>query len=85
MQAEGKTVGSGKEAGKNHKKPRFKRGNIKNGGPDKDRTCDLLHAMQALSQLSYRPFLLLIYYNSFFVNVQQLPKTEKARKGLFCG
>ena len=24
-------------------------------GPDKDRTCDLLHAMQALSQLSYRP------------------------------
>ena len=24
-------------------------------GPDKDRTCDLLHAMQALSQLSYGP------------------------------
>lgn len=31
-----------------------------NGGPDKDRTCDLLHAMQALSQLSYRPFIKLI-------------------------
>lgn len=28
---------------------------FQNGGPDKDRTCDLLHAMQALSQLSYRP------------------------------
>ena len=30
---------------------------LKNGGPDKDRTCDLLHAMQALSQLSYRPLM----------------------------
>ena len=38
------------------KNPAIKRGNIKNGGPDKDRTCDLLHAMQALSQLSYGPF-----------------------------
>src|SRR6185503_1850443 len=26
-----------------------------NGGPEEDRTPDLLHAMQALSQLSYRP------------------------------
>lgn len=25
------------------------------GGDDKDRTCDLLHAMQTLSQLSYTP------------------------------
>ena len=25
------------------------------GGPEGDRTPDLLHAMQALSQLSYRP------------------------------
>jgi hypothetical protein len=25
------------------------------GGPERDRTADLLHAMQALSQLSYRP------------------------------
>jgi hypothetical protein len=25
------------------------------GGPDKDRTCDLLNANQALSQLSYKP------------------------------
>ncbi len=28
---------------------------LTNGGPDRDRTDDLLHAMQALSQLSYRP------------------------------
>ncbi len=26
-------------------------------GADRDRTCDLLHAMQALSQLSYSPIL----------------------------
>ena len=32
-----------------------------NFGPDKDRTCDLLHAMQALSQLSYRPVMYLLY------------------------
>lgn len=25
------------------------------GGPDRDRTCDLKHAMLPLSQLSYRP------------------------------
>ena len=66
------------------KNPALQRGKIKNGGPDKDRTCDLLHAMQALSQLSYRPFLLLNYYNSFLGKVQHLLKTEKARKGLFC-
>ena len=46
----------------------LKAGFVGNGGPDKDRTCDLLHAMQALSQLSYRP--LYIYYNSFFNKVQ---------------
>lgn len=28
---------------------------LTNGGPDRDRTCDLKHAMLALSQLSYRP------------------------------
>ena len=27
-----------------------------NGGARRDRTADLLHAMQALSQLSYSPF-----------------------------
>lgn len=27
----------------------------KNGGDKRDRTADLLHAMQALSQLSYSP------------------------------
>ena len=27
------------------------------GGSDRDRTDDLLHAMQALSQLSYRPLI----------------------------
>ena len=44
-----------------NKKPAFRRVLIvSNGGPDKDRTCDLLHAMQALSQLSYRPFIKLI-------------------------
>ncbi len=31
------------------------RGFHQNGGPERDRTDDLLHAMQALSQLSYRP------------------------------
>ena len=41
-----------------NKKPAFRRVLIvSNGGPDKDRTCDLLHAMQALSQLSYRPLM----------------------------
>jgi hypothetical protein len=29
--------------------------NAVNGGPKRDRTADLLHAMQALSQLSYGP------------------------------
>ena len=29
----------------------------KNGGGKQDRTADLLHAMQALSQLSYTPLL----------------------------
>lgn len=49
-----------------NKKPAFRRVLIvSNGGPDKDRTCDLLHAMQALSQLSYRPFIKLIS-NCFF-------------------
>ncbi len=39
-----------------NKKPRLREVFIvQNGGPDKDRTCDLLHAMQALSQLSYGP------------------------------
>ena len=30
-------------------------GGAKNGGAKRDRTADLLHAMQALSQLSYGP------------------------------
>jgi hypothetical protein len=29
--------------------------NLENGGRDRDRTCDLIHAMDALSQLSYTP------------------------------
>jgi hypothetical protein len=29
--------------------------NWKSGGRDRDRTCDLIHAMDALSQLSYTP------------------------------
>jgi hypothetical protein len=28
---------------------------LKIGGRDRDRTCDLIHAMDALSQLSYTP------------------------------
>ena len=28
---------------------------LENGGRDRDRTCDLIHAMDALSQLSYTP------------------------------
>ena len=35
--------------------PIFKFEGNKSGGPGRDRTGDLLHAMQALSQLSYRP------------------------------
>ena len=53
-----------------NKKPAFRRVLIvSNGGPDKDRTCDLLHAMQALSQLSYRPFIKLLsnYINSISI------------------
>jgi hypothetical protein len=30
-------------------------GKMKIGGRDRDRTCDLIHAMDALSQLSYTP------------------------------
>jgi hypothetical protein len=33
----------------------FNREAIENGGAKRDRTADLLHAMQALSQLSYGP------------------------------
>ena len=33
------------------------------GGDKRDRTADLLNAIQALSQLSYTPNLRLIYYN----------------------
>ena len=35
-----------------------------NGGGKRDRTADLLHAMQALSQLSYTPFgfLLIVHF-----------------------
>src|SRR5690606_9968281 len=40
-----------------HKKkgPTTSVGPLKNGGAMRDRTADLLHAMQALSQLSYSP------------------------------
>ncbi len=39
-----------------HKKARDKRRLfLENGGAKRDRTADLLHAMQALSQLSYSP------------------------------
>ncbi len=31
---------------------------LRNGGAKRDRTADLLHAMQALSQLSYSPVVL---------------------------
>ena len=34
---------------------------LKSGGRDRDRTCDLLHAMQALSQLSYTPLIEQVY------------------------
>ena len=43
-----------------------------NFGPDKDRTCDLLHAMQALSQLSYRPVMYIVY--------QFYPKSANQRR-----
>ena len=33
------------------------------GGPDRDRTDDLLHAMQARSQLRYRPLLVFDYFS----------------------
>ena len=37
-----------------HQFPIFKKQNL-SGGADRDRTCDLLNANQALSQLSYSP------------------------------
>ena len=39
-----------------HQFPIFKKQNL-SGGADRDRTCDLLNANQALSQLSYSPII----------------------------
>jgi hypothetical protein len=57
------TARKGKSGGRVHasrqkcvkglRKPR--KGALKDGGADKDRTCDLLNAIQALYQLSYDP------------------------------
>ena len=40
------------------------------GGDKRDRTADLLHAMQALSQLSYGPSAKKRHYTGFIVFVQ---------------
>ena len=47
--------------------PRKTVGRSKNGGPEGDRTHDLVHAMHALSQLSYRPTKLCGYFKIRFV------------------
>ena len=39
------------------------------GGPDRDRTDDLFHAMEARSQLRHRPTLSILADRSAFVNV----------------
>ncbi len=65
------TLATGRCLAPSKKAPLF--AELSNGGPDKDRTCDLLHAMQALSQLSYRPITHIVYQfciekaNLFFV------------------
>ena len=38
-------------------------GDPESGGDKRDRTADLLHAMQALSQLSYSPITILEHYH----------------------
>ena len=43
----------------------FQQQNFKPGGDKQDRTADLLHAMQALSQLSYTPKLTSLAFTSF--------------------
>ncbi len=47
------------------------------GGAKRDRTADLLHAMQALSQLSYSP-----YKNKFFPKEQSIIPTFLKREKL---
>ncbi len=45
---------------------------LKDGGAMRDRTADLLHAMQALSQLSYSPLISLkLYKPSICVDTHQ--------------
>ena len=46
------------------------------GGPDKDRTCDLFAASEALSQLSYRPSLYNLYSREKLPFLQADPNTS---------
>lgn len=62
---------------KSKKTPDFLRNRVFFGGDKRDRTADLLNAIQALSQLSYTPIFLpcrsrLLYYSTAFKNVKHL-------------
>ncbi len=54
------------------------------GGATRDRTADLLHAMQALSQLSYNPKLLRIKVKTFTLNLVELRGIEPRTSCMPC-
>ena len=56
---------------------------MKHGGADEDRTRDLLHAMQALSQLSYSPKLQHIKKNLGSPGFALIQKKARAAPKLF--
>ena len=56
-----------------------------NGGPNRDRTDDLLHAMQALSQLSYGPlpeFVKELMFKAELDNTESSQEFQAKKKGL---
>ena len=56
-----------------------------NGGPNRDRTDDLLHAMQALSQLSYGPlpeFVKELMFKAELDNTESWTEFQAKKKGL---
>ncbi len=54
------------------------------GGATRDRTADLLHAMQALSQLSYNPKLWRIKVKTFTLNLVELRGIEPRTSCMPC-
>ena len=51
-------------------------GLVNSGGDKRDRTADLLNAIQALSQLSYTP----VYASSKFLSRRKIVRVELTRK-----